>query len=242
MKIRAMRSLAWLALLLLLVPPAWGADRVFLPGVVPAVVARLTPLGPLPATNRLNLAIGLPLRNEAALTNLLQQMYDPGSTNFHRYLTPDQFTAEFGPTEEDYQRVLAFAEAHGLSVTKTYANRKLVDVTGSVADIDTTFQIRLLRYEHPTEHREFFAPDTEPSVTAGVPILSVSGLSNYQRPHPATPGHARAPVQGTIARYHRPGKTLMAFVSNTVVKGAVLVKLVTVIQLDWARLVETWRV
>src|ERR1035438_9527142 len=41
-------------------------------GHVPAAVARLAPAGSLPATQRLNLAIGLPLRNKKELDSLLQ--------------------------------------------------------------------------------------------------------------------------------------------------------------------------
>jgi len=177
---------AGVMLFVLLTLPALGADRTFLPGLVPPVVAHLIPLGRLPATNHLELAIGLPLRNHAALTALLQQMYDPASTNFHRYLTPKEFTAKYGPTEADYQKVLQFVRANGLAVVGRYDNRQLVNVSASVADIDKTFKITLYNYQHPTEHRVFYAPDTEPSVEAGVPILSVSGLNNYELPHPAS--------------------------------------------------------
>ena len=54
----------------------------------------------------MKLAIGLPLRNQEALTNLLQQLYDPSSPNYRHYLTPEEFTAQFGPTEQDYQKVI----------------------------------------------------------------------------------------------------------------------------------------
>ena len=57
-------------------------------GHVPAVVSKLQAMGLLPATTNLNLAIGLPLRNREALTNLLREIYDPASPNFHHYLTP----------------------------------------------------------------------------------------------------------------------------------------------------------
>ena len=69
----------------------------------------------------MKLAIGLPLRNQAALTDLLQQIYDPASPNYQHYLTPEEFTAQFGPTEQDYQKVIDFAQANGLAVTRTMA-------------------------------------------------------------------------------------------------------------------------
>jgi uncharacterized repeat protein (TIGR01451 family) len=156
-----------------------------LPGHVPAVVSRLQAKGLLPATNNLYLAIGLPLRNREALTNLLQQIYDPASPNYHHYLTPEQFTARFGPTEEDYQKVIQFAEANGLTVTKKHGNRVLLGVTGKVSDIQKAFRVTMRTYRHPSEVRDFFAPDAEPSVAADVPVLYVSGLDNYFLPRPA---------------------------------------------------------
>ena len=70
---------------------------------VPAALARSQPIGRLPATNQLRLAIGLPLRDPAGLEIFLAQVYDPASPNFRQYLTPEEFIARFGPTEQDYQ-------------------------------------------------------------------------------------------------------------------------------------------
>jgi hypothetical protein len=132
----------------------------------------------------LNLAIGLPLSDQAALTRLLQEIYDPASPNYRQYLTPEQFTERFGPTDADYQAVIAFAKAHGLTVTGTHPHRMLLDVAGSVADVEQAFQMTLRTYQHPTEARTFYAPDAEPSVEANVPVLDISGLSNFRVPHP----------------------------------------------------------
>ena len=52
----------------------------------------------LAATNRLEVSLGLPLRNREALTNLLQQLYDPASPQFRQYLTPEDFAERFAPT------------------------------------------------------------------------------------------------------------------------------------------------
>src|SRR5208283_6167451 len=104
---------------------------------------------------------GLPLRNQEELTNLLEQIYDPARTNYHHYLTPEEFTARFGPTEADYQKVIEFAGANGLTVNGTHPNRMLLDVVGKAADVERAFQITFRTYQHPTETRKFFASDTE---------------------------------------------------------------------------------
>jgi subtilase family serine protease len=166
--------------------PAIAADpgRQVLHGHVPGVVAHLQAVGRLPASQRLNLAIGLPLRNEAALDVFLQELYDPASPNYHQYLTPKQFTEKFGPTESDYEKVIAFARANGLTVTATHGNRVLLDVSGSVADIENALHLTLRVYQHPKEKRTFYSPDAEPSVDLGVPVADISGLDNYELPHP----------------------------------------------------------
>jgi subtilase family serine protease len=162
---------------------AQSAGTVSLPGHVLPLVSQLQARGHLAATN-LNLAIGLPLRNQAALTNLLEQINDPASPNYHKYLTPRQFNDQFAPSVADYAAVAEFARQHGLTVTGTHANRLLLDVRGLSTDIEKAFQISFSTYQHPTENRLFFAPDVEPSVPAGLPVEDISGLNNYGRALP----------------------------------------------------------
>jgi subtilase family serine protease len=176
---------------------ATAAERQVLHGQRPAAVANLQPIGVLEGDKHLNLVIGLPLRNKELLASLLQEIYNPASPKYRHYLTPEQFAEMFGPSEEDYQAVMAFARSHRLKVTGTAPNRVLVDVNGAVADIEEAFHLRLRVYEHPTETRTFFAPEVEPSLELAVPILAISGLNDYVLPKPLShrmPSAGRAPV------------------------------------------------
>jgi uncharacterized repeat protein (TIGR01451 family) len=183
-----------------------AADNpVTLHGHVPAVVAR----GQARLTGRVNdektveLSIGLPLRNRPSLTNLLNQIYDPASANYGHYLTPQQFTEHFGPSDKDYQAVIEFARKNHLKVTRTQANRMLLNVSGRAADVEQAFAVTLNQYQHPTEAREFFAPDREPSVPAGLQIQDISGLDDLRRPHPnyhIKPGASPVPLQTALPK------------------------------------------
>ena len=133
----------------------------------------------------MNLAIGLPLHNRQALTELLDRIYSAQNPEYHHYLTVEEFTRQFGPTEQEYQAVLEFARTNGLTVVATHPNRMLVDVSASASDIQKAFHINLRLYQHPLEPRTFFAPETEPSAPASVPILHISGLDNYLIARPA---------------------------------------------------------
>ena len=149
-----------------------------------AVSSGIAPLvGHLPSAQRLSLAISLPLRNQAELDDLLQQIYDPQSPNYHHYLSVPEFTSRFGPTAADYAAVLSFAQANGLAVIDTAENRMVLDVEGPAANIESAFHVTLGVYQHPTEGRTFYAPDHEPSVDLNVPLLHISGLDNFSLPH-----------------------------------------------------------
>jgi len=175
-------ALVLLALVLPFHLPA--AEVQHLTGHVPAVVARLRAEGDLAATNRLHLAIGLPLRNPAELTKLLAGIYHPGSTNYHHYLSARQFTEQFGPSTNDYESLTAFLQTQGLTVTGRHANRTLLDVAGSVGQIEQAFHTRLRLYPDPRRARSFYAPAVEPSLDLSVPVLHISGLDNWVVPHP----------------------------------------------------------
>ena len=149
-----------------------------------AVSTGVAPLvGHLNGTQRLSLAVSLPLRNETELDDLLRQLYDPQSPTFHQYLSVQEFTTRFGPTESDYAAVLSFARANGLDVIDIATNRMVLDIEGPAANIEKAFHLTLGLYQHPTESRTFYAPDREPSPDLDVPLLHISGLDNFARPH-----------------------------------------------------------
>jgi subtilase family serine protease len=160
-----------------------GAPLRVLSGHVPDGISMLQTIGRLDSSQRLNLAIGLPLRNQVQLTNFLDQLYNPTSPNWHRYLTVEQFTEQFGPTTNDYEAVTGFAQKSGFKITGRPSNRLLLQVSATVGQIESAFHVHLNQYHHPSENRVFYAPDAEPSLDAALPILHVTGLDNYRLPH-----------------------------------------------------------
>jgi subtilase family serine protease len=60
----------------------------------------------------------------------------------------------------------------------------VLDVKGNASNVEQAFQIKLNQYNHPTKPRLFFAPDTDPSVPANVPVNDMWGLSDYSQPTP----------------------------------------------------------
>jgi subtilase family serine protease len=169
--------------MLLFLAPVRAQQRQML-GTAIAAPAHAQAVGRLPGEQQLNLSLTLSLHNEAQLDTLLSQLSDPTSPNYHQFLTVEQFTAQFGPTADDYAKAIAFAQSHGLTVANTTPNRLVLDVRGAVSDVEQAFQVKMQVYQHPTENRTYYAPDVEPSVEPGIPVQGINGLNNFSPPQP----------------------------------------------------------
>jgi hypothetical protein len=203
-KVRGLFRLSVFAALLLSAIPVQAQQslQVLHHHVRPAVSSgQAETVGPVPGTQRLKLSLVLPLRNQAELTSLLSRLYDPSSPDYHHFLSVDQFTEQFGPAPEDYQAVVQFAKANGFTVTDTPANRLIVPINGSVAQINKAFNLTMTVYQHPTENRTFFSPDREPSLDLSVPVAHIAGMNNFSLPSPAVTraqeGQAIADITGS---------------------------------------------
>ncbi|HVM59504.1 MAG TPA: protease pro-enzyme activation domain-containing protein [Verrucomicrobiae bacterium] len=225
--------------LLLLATTVKSTGRQVLIGHVPPAVkdGSLQPVDRLSATQHLHLAIGLPLRDPDTARAFVQKLYDPTSPSFHQYLTPEQFTEKFGPTEQDYAAVAAFASANGFQVMETHPNRLVLDVEATAGDVEKAFQVRLFEYQQPKEARKFYAPDVEPSVPSDVKIVDISGLNNYARPHPnshrgeATQQSSEpTPSAGSMAGQYIGNDFRAAYVPGTLLTG--LGQSVALVQFD----------
>jgi len=142
-------------------------------------------VGRVPSTQRIHLSFVLPLRNEGTLNNLLSELYDPSSPNYHQFLSVSQFTELFSPTSEDFQTVVDFAKTNGLTVTDEPQNRLVVSVDATAAQIEKTLNVKMNLYQHPTENRVFYSPDREPSLALNLPLKHIAGLDTFTLPRAA---------------------------------------------------------
>ena len=142
------------------------------------------PVGRLPQNQVLQIDVVLPLRDPQGLKSFLADVYNPKSQNYRHFLTPAEFTARFGPTAEQYNAVLHFANEYGLGVVGGSRDSMEVQIKGSVGAIEAAFHVNLKTYQHPTENRIFFATDQEPTHNLPFNLWHVSGLDNYSIPHP----------------------------------------------------------
>ena len=167
--------------------PVAAPALVRLPGHVGSdIVHRSALVGRKSGTDVVPLALTLKLRDPAGLERLLQRQYTPGDPLFHHFITPAEFTTRFCPTAQTYQKVAAFAQANGLTVTHTHATRLLLEVSGSASKVEAAFHLHLQNFQSPIG-RVFHAPDSDPAIPAALAgsLAGVVGLQNtaISRPH-----------------------------------------------------------
>ncbi|MFZ0770091.1 MAG: protease pro-enzyme activation domain-containing protein [Candidatus Sulfotelmatobacter sp.] len=141
-------------------------------------------IGQLPATETLRFDIVLPLRDRAGLQNFVQEVQDPASASYHQFLTPQEVTARFGPSQANWDALVAFAKASGFDIVGGTRDGRDLQLTGTVANIEKAFHVNMGLYRDPTEDRTFFAIDREPTVDLPFQLWHITGLDNDSRPHP----------------------------------------------------------
>lgn len=132
----------------------------------------------------LNLSVGLQLRNPDVLDSFLNALSDPLSSQYHQYLTPDQFNQLFAPTPDEAQQVATYLQNQGFNVTSIASNNLLIDATGTVAQAQQAFSTQINIYRLGT--RTFYANASAPSVPSSISplIASINGLDNSTQPQP----------------------------------------------------------
>jgi len=142
------------------------------------------PVGHLPAAQVMQIDIVLPLRDQAGLDAFVADVYNPSSPNYRHFLTPEETSALFGPTQENWDALVSFAKENGFTVVNGSLKKRDLVLTGTVSAIESAFNVTMRTYQHPTEDRVFYSPDREPYVSLPFQIEHISGLDNYSKPHP----------------------------------------------------------
>ncbi len=117
---------------------------------------------------------------KADLAQLLKDQQTPGSPNYHRWLTPEQYGERFGVSDSDLNQIQQWLQTHGLTVIAVARGRNSIAFSGSAAQVEAAFQIELHHYLVNGETH--FANSSDPSIPAafsGV-VVSVHGLNDFR--------------------------------------------------------------
>ncbi|MBA3810306.1 MAG: hypothetical protein H0X27_01435 [Caulobacteraceae bacterium] len=141
-----------------------------------AVVSALAPVAAV------DFEVFLPLRDSAGLDRLLEAQQARGSPSYHKWLTPAQFAARFGPTAQSVAKVRAALAASGLQVTATHS--RSLHVAGTAAQVNRAFQTTLNAVTLANGARSIVAASPLSASGAlrqeGVVVADFTGIPNRQ--------------------------------------------------------------
>lgn len=146
------------------------------------LMARSAVVTPAASSLPVSFQVFLPLRDRAGLDALLAQQQDPSSPNFHRWLTPSEFAARFGPTADVVQAVTDTLQSQGLNVVEVHSHS--LTVTGVAGAVNAAFGAGLAQVAAQNGGWRLVAmsgltlPDT--LKTAGAVIPDFRGLPDLQ--------------------------------------------------------------
>ena len=133
-------------------------------------------LGPVAATTKLSATLWLKARDDRALDAAIADRQDPGSPNYHRWMSPAEL-ASFGPSASDRSALVEALKAAGLSVSARGIGGDTLSIEGSAGAVEAAFGTTL-RSVH-VGSRQFRMTTAEPhfSGAGGATIAGITGLT-----------------------------------------------------------------
>jgi subtilase family serine protease len=120
------------------------------------------PIGQLAPGQTMTLDVVLKLADRPGLQSFLKELYDPAGLSYRHFVTVSEFTARFGPRQEDYDAVVSFAKTNGFAVVGGTRDGMEVQIQGPVSAIEAAFHLTMRTNQDPSSSRTFYAPDREP--------------------------------------------------------------------------------
>src|SRR5580700_10728218 len=131
----------------------------------------------------LMLQLRRPAAQEQALAMLLDQLHDPKSPNYHRWLTANDIGAQFGPAASDIATATNWLTQHGFTVNTVYPNGMAIDFSGTAGQVRSAFHTEI--HNLSVNGAAHFANVTDPQIPAALaPIVGGIVSLNDFRPHP----------------------------------------------------------
>jgi Pro-kumamolisin, activation domain/Bacterial Ig-like domain (group 3) len=116
---------------------------------------------------------------ESSLLHLLDDQQSKFSTNYQRWLTPNDFGKQFGVTDPDLQTITQWLSSQGFVDIKVGPGRTAVEFSGNVGQVRNTFHTEIHQYE--VSSKSYFANATDPQIPAALDavISGIVSLNNF---------------------------------------------------------------
>jgi len=117
---------------------------------------------------------------ESALRKLLDDQQDKNSPSYHKWLTPEKFGEQFGPTDADVQTITSWLQSHGFQVGAT-KGRTSLEFSGTAAQVQEAFHTTIHAYV--VTGQRYWANANDPQIPAALAraVTGIASLNNFPR-------------------------------------------------------------
>ena len=139
--------------------------------------------GPVPDStlmSRMLLVLQRSPEQEAALQQLMNEQLSNVSPNFHRWLTPQQFGAQFGPADADVQTITDWLTRQGFHDLKVGAGRTTIEFSGNVGQVRNTFHAEIHQLSVNGENHVANMSDPQIPAALAPTVAGVVSLHNLR--------------------------------------------------------------
>jgi hypothetical protein len=144
---------------------------------------------------------------EKALRQLLDDQQSVSSPNFHQWLTPQQFGAQFGPAPADVQTVTAWLQAQGFKINRVSAGMTVIEFDGTAGQIRNAFHTQMHRYVVNGQERNANASDPQIPAALAPVVAGIVSLHNF-------PAQSHLLKVGSFTHSTKTGSPLPLFTPN----------------------------
>jgi trimeric autotransporter adhesin len=103
---------------------------------------------------------------EAALRQMISDLHTPGSASYHKWLTPDQFGQDFGPSDGDVAKIEDWLQSQGFSIIGLNPGRQTLEIAGTASQFRAAFHSEIHSYE--IKDRLRYGNATDPQIPAAL--------------------------------------------------------------------------
>lgn len=154
-----------------------------LAGSVASFTSHTRAIGDVAGSTELSIQVWLTPRLRAA-QDFAMAVSTPGSRLFHRYLSPEGYSASYGPARSEASKVESWLRGEGFTGVHADWRRSYVRATATAAQIDAAFRVRLKLYKASANVSAWTyrlrANDRPVSIPASLTgsVLGITGLDN----------------------------------------------------------------
>jgi subtilase family serine protease len=129
--------------------------------------------------DRMMLVLKRSPEQESALEKLLVEQTDKTSPNYHKWLTPEQFGDQFGPSDSDIQAVTSWLESHGFQIGHVAKGRNIIEFSGNAAQVQQAFHTSIHKYT--VTGQDHWANSSDPQIPEALTpvVVGVKSLHNF---------------------------------------------------------------